>query len=301
MSYINTSIENIINIKETVFFFHINSYVSFVDKGETHDFWEMVYVKKGKAIEYSNNTPYTITEGDILFHQPGEHHRTVFPDNNIYTELFFITFVCTSKAMEFFRRYHSHLSNLSKEYIENCLREASQYYMYTIINKKTTLVKSPNALIGGSQMYRISLESLLINLLREGEECSNDIFIPKDNLYEAIVENINNYLIEHLYDDISLDDICNEIKYSRTFICTHYKRLTGTTIIKHLQRLRIEEACNLILNKGYKLTKIAEMLKFSDLYYFSNTFKNYMGVAPSEYKKTKIAPIKYSINSDTSV
>lgn len=285
MPFINTSVENIINIKQLVCLYHMNIHDYYRDVGETHNFWELVYVKNGRITEHSDDRVDTLYEGDVCFHHPGEEHWTEGLDSNHHAEIFCITFECTSKAMKYFNNYKTTLSDTSKELIEKCLNEASMYYMVSEINRKHTLSKSPNATIGGAQMYKMYLEAFLISLLREMNEQNNSIFVSQEDIYSIMVEKIDSYLMEHVYDDINLDDLSKYFSYSKPFLCHHYKRITNNTIINQLQNLRIDEACRLISSKKYSFTKIAEMLQFSDLHYFSKAFKKKTGITPSEYKK----------------
>ena len=43
--------------------------------GESHDFWESVFVLKGRAGITAGETVYTLEEGQMIFHPPGEFHR----------------------------------------------------------------------------------------------------------------------------------------------------------------------------------------------------------------------------------
>ena len=43
--------------------------------GEMHNFWEMVYIKKGKAIITKNDKIYRLNEGETAIHPPMEFHR----------------------------------------------------------------------------------------------------------------------------------------------------------------------------------------------------------------------------------
>lgn len=285
MQFINTSVENIINIKQLVVLYHMNIHDYYMDISEAHNFWELVYVKSGRITEHSDDRADTLYEGDVCFHHPGEHHWTEGLDSNHYAEIFCITFECTSKAMKCFNSYKTTLSDNSKELIEKCLDEASMYYMVSEINRKHTLTKSPKASIGGAQMYKMYLEAFLITLLREMNEQNNGIFVPQEDIYSIMVEKIDSYLMEHMYDDIKLDDLSKYFSYSKPFLCHHYKKITNNTIINQLQNLRIDEACRLISGKKHSFTKIAEMLQFSDLHYFSKAFKKKTGITPSEYKK----------------
>ena len=42
--------------------------------GESHDFWEIVYVDKGEIIAQAGDVEHLLQKGQMLFHEPGEFH-----------------------------------------------------------------------------------------------------------------------------------------------------------------------------------------------------------------------------------
>ena len=56
----------------TIHYFEYSSH--FIFPGETHDFWEFLYVDKGTVDVMAGSIPHTLNKGDIIFHQPNEFH-----------------------------------------------------------------------------------------------------------------------------------------------------------------------------------------------------------------------------------
>ena len=54
---------------------------------------------------------------------------------------------------------------------------------------------------------------------------------------------------------------------------------------KYIIKKKIDYACELLLLGRYSVTEVAEMSNFSDVYYFSRQFKEYIGVSPTDYIK----------------
>ncbi|MNI69561.1 Arabinose operon regulatory protein [compost metagenome] len=63
-----------------------------------------------------------------------------------------------------------------------------------------------------------------------------------------------------------------------------FKKEVGITLTEYIQQAKIEEVKNLITFTSYPLTKISNMLNFSDQSYFTKVFKKYVGVTPKKYK-----------------
>lgn len=58
----------------------------------------------------------------------------------------------------------------------------------------------------------------------------------------------------------------------------------GCPPVKHVNNLKIQRACELIMSEKFSVSEIAEMCGFENVYYFSNVFKKYKGVSPKNYK-----------------
>ncbi len=54
--------------------------------------------------------------------------------------------------------------------------------------------------------------------------------------------------------------------------------------VKYITQLRVEKAKELLITNRYKVSEIAEMCGFENVYYFSNVFKKQVGVSPKTYK-----------------
>lgn len=284
-TFIGSSIENLINIKELIYFSvnHFND--NYKDEGEVHNYWDLMYVTSGEIIEVCNKTEKVIRENEIVFHQPHEFHQTKLIPGKRATA-YTISFNCTSKCMDLLRNYHGALSETTHTLIEIFAKEADRSFELTLKNKKFSMVPSRNMPLGGLQACRLSLEFLLIYILREQQQnsSSNYFFSNKNDLYSEICKQVINYLSDNIYSDISLDRLSKKFNYSRTFLCTKFKEITGITILQYYTNLKINEACNLIKAGTHSVSYIAELLHYSTPYYFSRTFKKVTGMSPLQYK-----------------
>ena len=88
-----------------------------------------------------------------------------------------------------------------------------------------------------------------------------------------------------MYGTFSLDELCAEIHYGKTHLCTFFKKQTGKTIYRTYLKLKTDEAKKLIRRK-VSFTEIAERLCFDSLPHFNFIFKSCTGMTPGEYKKS---------------
>ncbi|MBR5506088.1 MAG: helix-turn-helix transcriptional regulator [Clostridia bacterium] len=284
--YIDQTLENIINIKQNVYFLHKNDTLSIPDVGNRHDFWEIVYIEKGSVFEFCDETPTLLTANDILFHKPGEFSKTRNAMPDVKVSAYFISFKCSSSAMEFFKGYRGTLSDISRQIMKNIITEAKESFKRTDKEKMYTMLPAHSRPIGGPQMYKIHLESLLINILREeNRQNPNGLFSSKEDFYNSIHHEIAEYLANNIYESVTLDDICDKFSYSKTFLCSSFKKAEGVSIMTYFNTIKIAEACRLIEEENHSMSHISNMLKFNNQYYFSRVFKRIKGITPMDYKK----------------
>lgn len=104
-----------------------------------------------------------------------------------------------------------------------------------------------------------------------------------------IANRVNAYIQSHIYEKLSTTRIANALGFSNSYLCSEFKKATGTTITKHLTTCKVNEAKYLFERGEYSATEISDMLQFSSVTYFCNTFKKYTGMTPIEWKNKQDA------------
>ena len=74
MTYIKTKLKHSIDIDAIITLHYFEYMKNFEFKGESHNFWEFLYVDKGTVAVRADDTWTTLKTGDIIFHQPNEFH-----------------------------------------------------------------------------------------------------------------------------------------------------------------------------------------------------------------------------------
>ena len=74
MTYIKTKLKRSIDIDAIITLHYFEYMKNFEFKGESHNFWEFLYVDKGTIAVRADDTWTTLKTGDIIFHQPNEFH-----------------------------------------------------------------------------------------------------------------------------------------------------------------------------------------------------------------------------------
>lgn len=101
MTYVKTTLQHSIDIDAIITLHYFEYMKNFEFKGESHNFWEFLYVDKGTVAVRADDTWTTLYTGDIIFHQPNEFHaiKSIGKDS---PNLVVMSFTSSSQAMSFF-------------------------------------------------------------------------------------------------------------------------------------------------------------------------------------------------------
>lgn len=110
-------------------------------------------------------------------------------------------------------------------------------------------------------------------------------YIQISSKKEILVTKIEKYLQSHYSEvNLSVSNIAENLFFENSYIRRVFKTQTGRTIMQRLEEIRIEKAKELLQNDQYRCSEIAEMIGFSDQFYFSKRFKLFCNCTPSEYQ-----------------
>ena len=285
-SYIKTKLQSLISISKIVVMHYYEFDSNFFFKGEKHDFWEMIYVDKGRVEIESGDEKIELNQGEIAFHSPNEFHSV--KAKNSSPNFFVFSFECNSLAMEHFKKYHSRLNKKLKPYIASIIKESERTF---VIPKNDVslkrLVKKQDSVIGGEQMIKTLLEQLFILLIREMiERKDSSIFSSKESMENHLSESIEEYVLEKLHSSVRISDICEVFGYSKTYLCKIFKEQTGYTLIEYVNKEKINRAKDMIRLHNMNFAEISFSLSFDNPQYFTRVFKRVTGMTPTEFKSS---------------
>lgn len=121
-------------------------------------------------------------------------------------------------------------------------------------------------------------------LYRIFAELLKDTSMPKryKSKISPAMEIIHSDFLTRSFSMSELAAMCNvgESHFQKIF-----KKIHGISPKKYIIQLKINHACDLLRLERYTVTQIAELCNFSDVYFFSRQFKEYMGITPTQFIK----------------
>ncbi len=269
MSWTLTPLEKEIDIEGFYSFFYAERGKSFRFLGESHDFWEILYVDSGEVYVVADNRGYVLKQGDMIFHKPLEYHSLAANQSKPFNILV-ASFKTNSSSMNFFNNkvlvLNSHQKKLLSFFMEKMKTGFNAPY-----NK------------ADYQIASATLEQLFLDLKYNN---SSTPTTSTKNVEYTFSQIIKNYLESNIYKTITISDICKQFNVSKSYICQIFKDEMGQSIIDYFIDLKITKAKSLIRQGELNFTQIAEKLDYKSIHHFSRAFKNKTGVSPRMYEKS---------------
>lgn len=284
--------EKIFNIEKLITIFYMEFSKNFEYEGESHDFWEMVYIDKGEMVCTADKNRFVLKSGELTFHKPNEFHN-LSGNKSVAPNVSIITFETKSREMKYFEGKIFKLNSEEKALLSMLFSEGLS--AFRLVDEKNPLLqnlqKIDDAPIGASQITKNLLEIFLIKLRRNKEMLTkkkrrsykiNGVEIPYE--LKAVLD----YLEDNIGKKISISGIAEHFGKSESAVKNLFSTYQDGGIIKYFNSLKINEAKKLIREGNFNMSQIADGLGFDNPQYFSKFFRANTGMSPSEYKASII-------------
>lgn len=272
---------------ERIYTIHYFEYTNdFIFSGESHDFWEFLYVDKGEVIISAGTRQLSLKKDEIIFHKPGEFHA-VRSNGRIAPNLIVISFSCDSPDMDFFAEKRFSLTQAERQLLAQILLEAKQLFSTPFNDPWTTKMECvSDPPFGCGQLIRLYLEQFLLQLIRKNRSlpCHAPVSFPgKNGAEDALYQQVVAYLEQHLASQLTLEKICQDNLVSYRSLARIFRERNSCGVMKFFAAMKLDAAKQLIRARELNFTQIADALGYSSVHYFSRHFKRLTGMSPSEY------------------
>ncbi|MBR5191988.1 MAG: helix-turn-helix domain-containing protein [Clostridia bacterium] len=269
----------------TVHYFKYGKNFSF--HGESHNFWELVYIDSGKATIVSDKKEFTLLQGQAFLHTPNEFHTIYTTDS--FANSVIISFDCKNKQLMEIADKVLVLGDNEKMLLNKIIKEADltfddkldQIYLQKMNKKK-------NAPFACEQVLKNCIELLFVWLLRDSKNTQKVstmfVNVGSNDITDRIMNILNAKINKG--ENVSLEELAYSLNVSKSYIKQQFKKVNGYSVIEFFIKLKINKAKELLSQNKHSVTEIADMLGFSTVFYFSRQFKKHTDMSPTEYVKS---------------
>lgn len=156
------------------------------------------------------------------------------------------------------------------DYVQSALRSGVSDYLLKPIEIKDM----------AASLRRIE-EKLRLSRQRE-EPATPEVKEPSEL---SAVEQVIMLIKSRIPGDITLQEAAAHVHLNASYLSQLFKQQTKSNFVDYVLNLRMEEAKRLLCKTSLRISEIAERVGYSDVAYFSNTYKRITGQTPSEYRR----------------
>ena len=136
---------------------------------------------------------------------------------------------------------------------------------------------------GAARLADTLCQQLLIDVNRDILASRTAAEAPDSYRVDPKMEEIIQYIVHHLDEDLSVDSLSKRFFLSRYYLMHRFKAVTGYTVHQYISQKRLLLAGELI-RQGVPVMKAAEQAGFAEYSTFLRAFRNTFHMSPREFR-----------------
>ncbi|WP_109299169.1 AraC family transcriptional regulator [Aquimarina sp. AU474] len=256
-----------------------------------HPEYEIVYLPSGKGRRFIGTKISQFADGDLVLLGPNIPHNcfNVGFESDEY-EQYVIQFngQDIKEASKFFTEFNT---------IEKLLIDAKAGLTVTS-NHKHRIGEIIKQMIGLSplekllQLFRVLQEFTMVSY--ESLEAKQYLTLSVTNTER--VRTVYKVIQDNYHTNISTRQVAQQIGMTESSFCRFFLKSTGKTFKQALTEIRIQNACNLLINTDATITNIAFDCGFNSLSLFNRLFKRIIDDTPNGYRQQYMNHLQVSFS-----
>jgi len=255
-----------------------------------HEYYEMVYAKKGISVFEIEGMKVTVGPNDIIIIKPHKVHSLKIQEGGT-CEFIVLYFSFARRDSESEKSYPSEIP--IEDFINFFTGHHTGPFLKLKVNHKNDIITLLNRIVaeksgeqfGSDFLIHLLILELFVMISRvlklEWERSIAEDSPQQKELVELAIQ----FIRDHYERDINLNDICGYVFLSPSYFTRIFKKETGYSPISYLINTRIERAKELLAETEEKVNEIALSVGFSSQQRFNEAFKKITGMTPLEYRK----------------
>jgi AraC-like DNA-binding protein/mannose-6-phosphate isomerase-like protein (cupin superfamily) len=271
----------------------------------SHEFFEMVYVRRGRGWHFIEGERYPIQAGDLYVISPDETHgyaplesETLHIINLLWMPSLVEDVLRPAKSRA--KDASSTLSGARQLlYVEPMLRRETRFTRRLHLSGRTALRvellidemrrEQAQAAAGCEMLLRHLFCALLVILSRaydeQNERSRSRSESPRIAPQEAVVSRAIEYIEENYTRAVRVSEVAAHVALSSSRLSHIFKQHTRRGINEYLHEYRIARACAALMESRLSVGEIAADVGYSDTRFFHRVFRRHTGCNPTQYRQ----------------
>ena len=249
-----------------------------------HDEAQITYILRGKGTIMVGNVMQSFQSGDVFVLKPNEPHmfdRELESEEekaDIHAIHIFVNLDRMQKLYHIpeFESVRDYLQDLhTSKMLDRAISESLMHF-FTNLMVKTGMPRFTEflQLLHALTLHRHDAVSLYSGV-------RDMSYSDKDGVR---ISQVYKYTFDQYQQDISVDQVASLVHLTPTSFCKFFKKHTMKTYITFLNEVRIEKACQILLNnKSENIAEAAFQVGFNNIVHFNRVFKAITKMSPKKY------------------
>ncbi|PRX54727.1 AraC family transcriptional regulator [Flagellimonas meridianipacifica] len=240
---------------------------------------EITLITKGKGFRFVGDSIHPYAENDLVIIGENTPHQWVSSttDETNLQRAYVIQF--KKELFQSFRECYP---------LETLLEESQRGIQF--LGSKSTIIPVILSFQNANGIQRVSLLFELLNELLEYKEklvlSSTKYKYPLNVRDERFVK-INNYILNHLDQKLTVEHVAEKCNMVPQSFCRWFRKCSGHSFISFVNIMRVEMACQSLINSNLSIKHIALNSGFENVSHFNRTFKSLKRRTPTEFRKSR--------------
>lgn len=249
-----------------------------------HDFFEIVYIKKGGGLHRINDIFYPMLTGDIYIMSPGDSHSATIDNSWAIVNILFQSTLFQEKDWTYLKNLPG-LGILNNDHKKDNLHKLAlspthaDYITGLYLKIKSECQqKDP----GWESSARNAFAEILITISRACVAYGNEKL--QTHLSQGPISKALQIIYENWDKEISVKDLAKKVFLSNNYFGEMFQKEVGMTVQQYINKLKIDHARIMLEDKTLSIKAIADTIGYQDSNYFSRVFKKIYNMTPKEYR-----------------
>jgi AraC-like DNA-binding protein len=243
--------------------------------GEHSIFVEMAYCRQGTCAITLNDASFKLNAGDLcLIGRNVRHYESYLRPGASYVLTWFLF-----SHIPFISMHQSVYGKDGSFKVMNSQRVKSNLRLYQKIDQAAFMAREHKT----EKWAELKKELVEIFGFYQGQK-----LLPHhegtDKWHKLILKQIDQYIMDHLKEKITLQNVADKFSFSRAYIDTLFKKEYHYGLIELVIYRKIANAAVLLVTSGLRISEVARRFGYDDPYYFSRQFTKIFGMSPRRYR-----------------
>ncbi|HBQ65062.1 MAG TPA: AraC family transcriptional regulator [Clostridiales bacterium] len=246
-----------------------------------HDYFEMVYMKKGDAVFHIAGQPVDLEPNDVVIIKPERLHKFIVksPGGCEFTVMGF----------KFENSPNTGYSEVSLEDFLNFV-QGGEFgdYITLRLNEKNEIISLLHRILrerehtepGSEFLNYLLIMEMFVLLSRALKMAWEDSLRGKSSRVRPLIAQAIRYMESRYTEEISPGEVARYVFLSHSYFTRAFREVTGMSPLSYILKLRIDKAEQLLLDTELKVGEIAHQVGFSSQQRFCEIFRKQRGMTP---------------------